>query len=75
MSCLWLTIEVSPATDILDACNEAIRLANLLGIGIWFDFNGVKCLARPGDDAQRLSSDWDRELKSKYAHKIASDRG
>ena len=75
MSNLWLTMEVSPGSNIQRTCEEAVRLANFLGICIWFNFNGVKCLARPGDDPERICESWNRELQSSHSHKIASDRG
>lgn len=52
MSTLWLTVEVSPGADIKDACRDAVALAGRPGLTIWFDFNGVKCLARAGDDSR-----------------------
>lgn len=75
MSGLWLTLEVAPGACVGDVCKEAVRLANFLGVCVWFNFNSVKCLARPGDDPERIYESWDRELTSNHTYKIASDRG
>ena len=75
MSNLWLTVDVQPGASISSACNEAIALAGRIGITIWFNFNGVKCLACKGDDPRRLEADWNRAMSSKASYKIASDKG
>lgn len=72
MSNLWLTLEASAGAEISDTCREAVRVADRVGITVWFNFNGVKCLARPGDDPIALMEDWRKEMKSKHPHKIAS---
>lgn len=64
MSVLWLTVEVSPGASISNACDEAVALAWKTGLTIWFDFNGVKCLARAGDDPRRIEVDWNRVMAS-----------
>lgn len=76
MSNLWLTVEVSPGSDIGSACDEAIALAERIGIAIWFKFNGVTCLARKGDDPRRLEADWSMVMASNgRGIQIASDKG
>ena len=70
-STLWLDVEVSPGSDISEACQDAIALAEQLGITIWFEFNGVKCGARPGDDWKRLAEVWNGCLQSDSPHKVA----
>lgn len=75
MSNLWLTVEVAPGADIGRTCDEAIVLAAKTGLTIWFNFNGVKCLARAGDDPRRLEADWNKQMDSDAKHKIASDKG
>lgn len=69
---LWLTVEVPGGTHIDDACNAAVELAGKLGVTVWFKFNDVKCLARPGDDPRAIAADWLEVLHSKSPYKIAS---
>ena len=76
MSNLWLTVEVAPGSGIERTCDEAVALAEKLGITIWFSFNGVKCLARAGDNPRRLESAWDRVMAAKGGSiQIAADNG
>lgn len=75
MGNLWLTVEVAPGSDIVQACSEAVLIAHRTGLVIWFDFNGVKCLARAGDDPSRIAEDWSSKLQQKEQHRIASDQG
>lgn len=73
---LWLTVEVAPGSGIVRTCDEAVALAEKLGITIWFDFNGVKCLARAGDHPRRLEASWNRVMAAKGAGiQIAADNG
>lgn len=75
MSNLWLTVEVAPGTGIGAACKEAVAVAQRTGLTIWFDFNGVKCLARAGDDPSRIEANWRLRLEENGPHRIASDQG
>ena len=72
MSGLWITVEAAPGSNIDDVTKQAVALANKLEMTVWFDFNGVKCLARPGDDAMALKHSWERELKASKPFRIAS---
>ena len=55
MSNLRITAEVRPGTDVTTAAREAIDLANHLRVAIRYKFNGVLCLAAPGDDHESLA--------------------
>lgn len=55
MSNLSITAEALPGTDVTVAAREAIDLANRLGVTVRYDFNGVLCLAVPGDDHESLA--------------------
>lgn len=68
---LWLEVSVSPGAGIDETCAQAIELANKLGLTVWFEFNGVKCGARPGDEAALLVINWRECLNSNSPHKIA----
>ena len=74
MSCIWLNVEISPGTHIKDACQEASDLANKLDVDVWFDFNEVKMLLRPGDNPQNAALEYGKELCSEHSIKIASDK-
>lgn len=74
MSNLWITVEVAPGCGIESACADAVALSKRLGITVWFNFNGVRCLADERTDPQRLESAWNDALLSSYTHKVASDR-
>lgn len=76
MSNLWLTVEVAPGAGIERTCDDAVALAARTGLSIWFNFNGVKCLAREGDDPRRIEEAWGIALKRPPGHgRIASDNG
>jgi len=71
-----LKVEASPGSNISQTCREAVALANHLRLRIWFDFNGVQCLARVGDDPEAIEKSWRNELGSQNKYKIAtSDKG
>ena len=72
MSGLWITVEPSPGSDIDSITKEAVKLADKLEMTVWFDFNGIKCLARPGDDPLALKQSWERELRDAKTYRIAS---
>lgn len=55
MSNLSITAEVRPGTDVTTAAREAVALANHLRVAIRYKFNGVLCLAVPGDDHESLA--------------------
>lgn len=57
MSNFYLHLETQPGCDIRDCSAEAIDLANRLQITVMFDFNGVKCMACPGDNPSRLANE------------------
>ena len=75
MSVLWLTVEVAPGSDIREAADEAVSLATKTGISIWFDFNGVRCLARTGDRPTAIVEDFYRQIaKTDGTYMLAKDR-
>lgn len=75
MANLWLTVEVAPGAEIGVTCDEAVALAERTGLSIWFRFNGVKCLARPGDNPRGLEADLVKEMAKERDYRIASDQG
>jgi hypothetical protein len=55
MSNFILRIEALGGSDIKSCAEDAVNIANKLNVVVGFDFNGVKCLACPGDSAKQLS--------------------
>ena len=59
-----LTIEIGLGTSIEDACEDACRIARILGCAIEFEFNGVRCVARPiSPNSRELAAKWREELE------------
>jgi hypothetical protein len=75
-----LSIEVEPfgGVSIENACRDAIAIADKLGAVVMFNFNGVRCMARPGDSEQSLAEDWCRVIstprETRMPHNIAVGR-
>lgn len=71
MSCLHIKTELLCGTNIDDACRESVRVANLTGCCVDFEFNGVECTARPGDSDRLLVDNYHHQIQSESAYKIA----
>lgn len=72
MNAFSLELHGFAGSSIEDCCKEAVRLAEKLGIGITFNFNGVKCFAFEGDDPDLIVRDWHRALSSQSKYKLAT---
>jgi sugar/nucleoside kinase (ribokinase family) len=71
-----IDIKMDAGVAIEDACQQAVEFAEKLGVSIWFDFNGVKVLAREtGDNPKNIVQSYHEVIKSSHSIKIASDRG
>lgn len=62
MSNFSLRLEAFAGSDISDCAREACRLADRLGVVVLFDFNGVECMACPGDEPAFLANAYHVEL-------------
>jgi hypothetical protein len=51
--------EVFGGTHISRAAEQATNVATLLGVVVHFEFNGVKCYARPNSDWRTLVKKWE----------------
>lgn len=51
---LWLNMESVPGSEITETAQEALRLANMLQLTVWFDFNGVKCGIQPNASVEEF---------------------
>lgn len=71
MSNIRITADILPATDVLVAAREAIDLADRIAVTIEYNFNGVTCLAVPGDDPEALAKNCMDMMSSKTPVKIA----
>jgi len=69
---LYIDVQVYGGSHIPDVIRQMVELANRLQISVWAELNGVRTLARPGDDPAAIIASWDEALTSNY--KIASDR-
>ena len=70
LDALHIDVEVYGGSDIPTAIHQMVQLANRTGLSIWASLNGVRTLARPGDDAMLITEEWSRALKRpnyKYA--------
>lgn len=71
MNTFNLRLEPFSGADIDSCCRDACRLADQLAIVVTFPFNGVNCMARPGDDPGQLAFVWNYELRSTHEYKLA----
>jgi len=71
MSHLHLDLATSPGCRITICCEEAVRTATHLQLNVRFEFNGVTCIARPGDTAAGLERAWRKALDSDGSIKVA----
>ncbi len=74
MSNFILRIEVKPGSDIANCATEATQLANRLLVTVVFTFNGVHCMACPGDLPESLENEFFRLLNSDKPYKLARGR-
>jgi hypothetical protein len=52
-------------TDIENAFKESVRVATILDCCIEFDFKGISCMAKPGDDPNECIDDYIYEFNTK----------
>lgn len=71
---ITLNAEAYGGAEVKETCAEMQRLADLLNCVISLDFNGVKCSAVPGGDAEKLAQRQQDKQASKDAFKFASSR-
>lgn len=70
-----MKVDAFAGSDIYAACNEAIALADKLGLTVKFDFNGVLCMACAGDCPEQLEAAWREELMRPESKHIKIARG
>lgn len=60
---ITLTVEITAGCHIRRAAEQAIALANKLGVWVRFKFNDVDCNVAPGSDAGDLVAEFDAARK------------
>lgn len=67
-------LEVTPyaGSHLNDVAEEMGALADRLAINVTASFNGVRVLARPGENAMAIPPNYDKAMKAKGEHKHAS---
>lgn len=71
MTAISINVEVLPTTSIFVASHDAMRLAEKLGITVTFEFNGVYCMAVPGDDWAGLADECLKQMELRCPYKVA----
>ena len=66
-----IKVDLTPGTDIREACCDICELANRVGCMVEASFNGVKLWAVAGNNPLQLAEAWDKAMESKNPHKIA----
>jgi hypothetical protein len=61
----WIILDITAGTSIETACADAQRVSDILGINVEFKFNGVKCFAGIGGNAELLAKrqQWQQSRK------------
>ena len=68
---IYLEVNALAGSSIDRTCTQVVELADRICIPVHFRFNGVTCIAHPGDKAGELATAWERELKSDHQYKVA----
>lgn len=63
---LALTVDVTPSVDIREACEDAIGLAETMGVMIRFDFNGKNILVIRGMNIERCVEQYNASAGRDY---------
>lgn len=69
-----LTLNFDPGNSIEDAFDDAAELANKIGCVMEFEFNGVHCIAYPGNNPRTGVERYYKAVKSDVKYKIAVTR-
>ena len=69
---IYIDVQAYGGSDIGHVCHDMVALADRLGIAVWATLNGVRTLARPGDNPAALFREWDKACSSRTLYKIAS---
>ena len=59
----WIEYQISAGTPLHLVCEDAVALADRIGVAIRFRFNGVSVFARPGDKPKEIALKWESDAK------------
>lgn len=68
---LTIHVECMAGDDLEQAAEEALILANKLGIGVEFNFNSVICYMPVNGDVDSLIAEWQEALKKPEGKRFA----
>jgi hypothetical protein len=68
---MTIKLEADPGSEITDAFQEAIELANRIQFSVEFKFNDVTCFVKPGGSVRMGVESWQEAISSKSQYKFA----
>jgi len=68
---MHIELNADPGEDIREASKQAIRVAGILSMSVYFKFNGVTCIAKQHADPEMLARLYAKELVSESPYKVA----
>lgn len=63
MTTFSINLDPLPGSTAEEVCWNAIRIATQLRVLVCFSFNGIRCMARPGDDWISMRKNLDARLQ------------
>lgn len=69
---LYMEVQAYAGAHVHSIIRQMVALATRINADVWCDLNGVRTLARPFDDWEKLIAAWEEELQTKRAYKHAS---
>jgi len=65
---LYIEVSVYGGARIPNVIKEMVELADRMKISVWASLNGVRTLARIGDDAEKIHAAWEEAVKLNRSH-------
>jgi hypothetical protein len=65
---LYIDLNVYGGAFIPSVIRQMVELANRIGISVWAELNGVRTLARVGDDPEKIHAAWEEAGKLRRSH-------
>ena len=62
---IYLKVKVSLGTEILESIQQAIKIAEQLGIDVVYEFSGERLRARPDSSESEMYQDYIRKISDK----------
>ena len=67
---MWLKLEAVPGMDIHEAIDKSAKIAKLLDVTIWFEFNGIQVGVNKNTIVNEKYQQWLKIQASERTHKI-----